>query len=85
MNFKDLIEIHGFHNIWSEIQKILKEIRKTVRISEQILQNITNITNLEFRIDLNWQILRWISLSQPESDKMQEEREVRNKIETGKF
>ena len=68
MNFKDLIEIHGFHNIWSEIQKKLKEICKTVRISDQILQNITNITNLEFRIDLNWQILRWISLSQPESD-----------------
>ena len=32
-------------------ERILKEIHKTARISEQILQNTTN---LEFRIDLNW-------------------------------
>ena len=42
-NIKDLIEIHGFHNIWSEIRKNIEEIHKTIRISGQILQNTANI------------------------------------------
>ena len=46
-NIQDLIEIHRFHNIWSEIRKNIEEIHKTGRISEQILQNTANIANLE--------------------------------------
>ena len=53
-NFKDLIEIHGFHNIWSEIQKNIERNSQSVK---DFRENIAkNTVNLEFRIDLNWQI-----------------------------
>ena len=52
INFKDLLEIHGFHNICSEIWQNIERNLKNVK---DFRTNIANkYCNLEFRIGLNW-------------------------------
>ena len=52
-NIEDLFKSMDFTIFGVKSDKILKEIRKTWRISEQILQKYCNL--VQFRIDLNWQ------------------------------
>ena len=49
-NFKDLLEIHRFHNIWSEIRQNIERNPKNVK---DFRANIAKYCYLEFRISLN--------------------------------